>query len=62
MEFVLNIDANRFRSTNASWNALMLNDPWSVGYVTTLIELVPFAKKRIGRIFIMKAVKKEKAL
>ncbi len=23
----------------------MLNDPWSVGYVTTLIELVPFLKK-----------------
>ena len=23
----------------------MLNDPWSVGYVTTLIELVPFEKK-----------------
>jgi hypothetical protein len=44
-EFVLTIDANKFRSTNAPWNNLMLNDPWSVGYVTTLIELVPFEKK-----------------
>lgn len=37
-EFVLPIDANKFRSTNPVWNALKLNDPWSVGYVTTLIE------------------------
>lgn len=44
-EFILNIDANKFRSTNGTWNNLMLNDPWSVGYVTTLIELVPFVKK-----------------
>ena len=44
-EFVLPIEAAKFRSTNATWNNLMLNDPWSVGYVTTLIELVPFAKK-----------------
>lgn len=45
MEFVLPIDAGKFRSTNAPWNNLMLNDPWSVGYVTTLIELVPFVRK-----------------
>lgn len=44
-EFILTIDINKFRSTNAPWNDLMLNDPWSVGYVTTLIELVPFVKK-----------------
>lgn len=44
-EFVLNMDAIKFRSTNATWNNLLLNDPWSVGYVTTLIELVPFVKK-----------------
>lgn len=37
-EFVLGIDKEKFRSTNAKWNELMLNDPWSVGYVSTLIE------------------------
>lgn len=37
-EFVLSIDKDKFRSTNAKWNELMLNDPWSVGYVSTLIE------------------------
>lgn len=26
-EFVLTIDSNKFRSTNAMWNELMLNDP-----------------------------------
>jgi MjaI restriction endonuclease len=45
MEFTLAIDVNKFRSTNAAWNALMLNDPWSVGYVTTLIELRAFPYK-----------------
>jgi hypothetical protein len=45
VEYILTIDADKFRSTNATWNNLMLNDPWSVGYVTTLIELVPFDKK-----------------
>lgn len=37
-EFILGIDNDKFRSTNAKWNELMLNDPWSVGYVSTLIE------------------------
>lgn len=37
-EFVLSIDKDKFRSTNGKWNELMLNDPWSVGYVSTLIE------------------------
>ncbi len=44
-EFVLPIAPEKFKSTNAPWNALMLNDPWSVGYVTTLIELGSFEKK-----------------
>lgn len=34
-----------FRATNGPWNALRLNAPWSVGYVTTLIETRPFAVK-----------------
>lgn len=44
-EFTLSLDAAKFRSTNGAWNELMLNDPWSVGYVTTLIELKPFTEK-----------------
>ncbi len=43
--FQLNIDANKFRATNAVWNQLRLNDPWSVGYVSTLIEKQPFVAK-----------------
>ncbi|WP_423819193.1 MjaI family restriction endonuclease [Salinimicrobium sp. TIG7-5_MAKvit] len=43
--FVNDIDHRAFAKTNAPWNQLMLNDPWSVGYVTTLITLKPFANK-----------------
>ncbi len=44
-EFVLSIDKNKFRSTNGKWNELMLNDPWSVGYVSTLIEAANWKNK-----------------
>lgn len=44
-EFVLNIDKDKFRSTNAKWNELMLNAPWSVGYVSTLIETANWKSK-----------------
>ncbi|MBQ9312490.1 MAG: MjaI family restriction endonuclease [Bacteroidales bacterium] len=44
-EFVLSIDKEKFRSTNAKWNELMLNDPWSVGYVSTLIEAANWKNK-----------------
>ncbi len=44
-EFKIGIDANLFRSTNDAWNKLMLNDPWSVGYVTTLIETKQWSSK-----------------
>lgn len=44
-EFVLTIDKDKFRSTNAIWNELMLNDPWSVGYVSTLIETANWKNK-----------------
>ena len=39
------VDPDKFRRTNAPWNTLMLNDPWSVGYVSSLIELTTFAQK-----------------
>lgn len=44
-EFILTIDKEKFRSTNAAWNQLMLNDPWSVGYVSQLIETKEWKSK-----------------
>lgn len=44
-EFVNILNQQKFRATNASWNYLCLNAPWSVGYVSTLIELVTFNTK-----------------
>lgn len=44
-EFVLGIDRDKFSSTNGMWNKLMLNDPWSVGYVSALIELQSWKSK-----------------
>lgn len=44
-EFILTIDAEKFRSTNGAWNRLMLNDPWSVGYVSQLIETQEWKNK-----------------
>jgi len=40
----------------------MLNDPWSVGYVTTLIELVPFLKKEDWEKFYYKSGQKRELL
>ena len=44
-EFINSLNIGRFESTNGLWNDLMLNDPWSVGYVTTLIETKEFLDK-----------------
>ncbi len=44
-EFVNYLNKARFESTNALWNDLMLNDPWSVGYVSALIEMQTFNNK-----------------
>lgn len=44
-KFILKIDVDKFRATNGIWNDLMLNDPWSVGYVSTLIEAANFKNK-----------------
>lgn len=54
-EFILPIDADKFRSTNQTWNDLMLNDPWSVGYVTTLIVFEEFANKEDWEAFYYKS-------
>ena len=35
----------KFRATNAMWNHLKLNAPWSVGYVSMLIERESFTGK-----------------
>jgi ferredoxin-like protein FixX len=45
MEFINTIHPDKFRATNAHWNNLFLNDPWSVGYVSTLIETQNFSSK-----------------
>jgi len=44
-EFILNFDRDKFKSTNSLWNDLRLRDPWSVGYVTILIEMKTFNSK-----------------
>lgn len=44
-EFKLSINIDKFRSTNGIWNDLMLNDPWSVGYVSQLIETKEWVSK-----------------
>jgi hypothetical protein len=45
MEFINTVNPDKFRATNSHWNNLCLNDPWSVGYVSTLIETQNFASK-----------------
>ncbi len=44
-EFIKNIDDKKFSSTNGLWNDLRLNDPWSVGYVSNLIQQQEFSSK-----------------
>jgi len=44
-EFINRLDQQKFKATNAYWNSLSLNAPWSVGYVSTLIELKSFDNK-----------------
>lgn len=39
------LDPEKFRSTNSTWNKLRLNAPWSIGYVTTIIEAKQFSNK-----------------
>ncbi|WDZ99705.1 MjaI family restriction endonuclease [Mucilaginibacter sp. SJ] len=50
-EFILPIEIAKFRSTNQTWNDLMLNDPWSVGYVTSLIVIEEFVTKEDWELF-----------
>ncbi|UTW62016.1 hypothetical protein KFE98_18700 [bacterium SCSIO 12741] len=39
------LEKSRFESTNGPWNRLRLNDPWSVGYVSSLIVYRDFRSK-----------------
>jgi len=50
-EFPNSVPAVLFRATNGPWNDLRLNAPWSVGYVTTLIETRAFAGKEDWEVF-----------
>lgn len=43
--FTNQLDPEQFRLTNGPWNELCLNDPWSVGIVTNIIELRVFENK-----------------
>lgn len=61
MLFRLNIDTSKFRATNAVWNHLCLNDPWSVGYVSTLIEKQSFATKEAWESYYYESGKKRQA-
>lgn len=61
-EFILAIDREKFSSTNAKWNALMLNDPWSVGYVSTLIELQSWQSKEEWEDFYYRSGEQRQAL
>ena len=61
-EFILSIDREKFSSTNAKWNSLMLNDPWSIGYVTTLIELQPWHSKEDWESFYYRSGEQRRAL
>jgi hypothetical protein len=60
-EFILQIDAVRFRSTNQAWNQLRLNDPWSVGYVSSLIESQNFTSKEEWEAFYYQTGEKRNA-
>lgn len=44
-QFTNPLPSHKFRATNQLWNELKLNDPWSVGYVSMLIESEPFKNK-----------------
>lgn len=44
-EFINSLNISKFESTNSQWNELMLNDPWSVGFVSSLIESKSFKNK-----------------
>lgn len=61
-EFVLGIDRDKFSSTNGMWNSLMLNDPWSVGYVSTLIELQSWQSKEEWEEFYYRSGEQRQAL
>lgn len=61
-EFVLGIDVEKFRSTNGMWNHLKLNDPWSVGYVSTLIELQTWPSKEDWESFYYRSGEERRSL
>lgn len=44
-KFQNTLDKKKFRATNSAWNELTLNSPWSVGYVSSLIESESFKSK-----------------
>lgn len=57
-EFENTIDKNHLKITNSLWNDLMLNDPWNVGHVTSLLESGSFARKEDWEEFYYESGKK----
>jgi len=56
------LDAQKFKATNALWNELGLNSPWSIGYATNLIESSEFSSKEDWRDFYFDSGQKRLAL
>lgn len=44
--FINHVPTKKFTATNEIWNNLRLNAPWSVGYVSYLINVKTFTKKQ----------------
>ena len=45
------LNPQKFRATNAVWNELTLNSPWSIGYVSSLVESEFFTTKEEWEVF-----------
>lgn len=43
--YILKTDASKLVNTEGIWNHLYLNDPWSIGYISNLIETESFQSK-----------------
>ena len=56
------LDKKKFRATNAPWNELTLNSPWSVGYVSSLIESESFKSKEDWEAFYYRSGEERNAL
>lgn len=61
-KFQNTLDPKKFRATNAAWNELTLNAPWSVGYVSSLVESENFKSKEDWEAFYYRSGEERNAL